>query len=307
MQTEADAAMPDHTDTPRGLAVTVAIMMAASALVAGTTLLAKVLGTGVAGSQIHPFQITAGRYLFAMIPILLYAIWKRPRIVRPRWGLHIARVACAWTGVTAMFMAAGLIPLSDATAISFLNPMFTMLFAIPILGETVGPRRWSAALLALFGALLLIRPGGATFQPAALIPLGGAVVLGLEAIIVKFLTRAENRFQILLISNSIGTIAALAVASLVWIAPSPAQWAALASIGLLMVSAQILFRTALARGDASFVMPLFYATLVYAALYDLVIFGVIPHVLSIAGGAIILLSALLMAWSARRRQDPATS
>lgn len=206
-----------------------------------------------------------------------------------------------------MFMAAGLIPLADATAISFLNPMFTMLFAIPILKETVGPRRWSAALLALFGAVLLIRPGGETFQPAALIALGGAVVLGLEAIIVKFLTRAENRFQILLLSNAIGTIVALSVASLVWIAPAPAQWAAMAGIGFLMVSAQILFLTALARGDASFVMPLFYATLVFAALYDLVIFGVIPHGLSIAGGLIILVSALLMAWSARLRQSPATA
>ncbi len=81
------------------------------------------------------------------------------------------------------------------------------------------------------------------------------------------------------------------------------QWLGLAAIGLLMLSAQSLFLFAIRRGDASFVAPLFYATLVFAALYDFTIFGIIPSALSFAGAGIIILGALLMAWSERRRMQ----
>ncbi len=87
----------------------------------------------------------------------------------------------------------------------------------------------------------------------------------------------------------------------VWIWPTPMQWLGLIGIGLLMVSAQSLFLLAIRRGDASFVAPLFYATLVFAALYDFAIFDVIPSALSLSGAGIIIFGALLMAWSERRR------
>ena len=62
-------------------------------------------------------------------------------------------------GVTLMFAAAVYIPLSDATAISFLNPVFAMIFAIPFLGERVGKWRWIAAAISITGAIILLRPG----------------------------------------------------------------------------------------------------------------------------------------------------
>lgn len=72
------------------------------------------------------------------------------------------------------------------------------------------------------------------------------------------------------------------------------QWLGLVGIGLLIVSAQSLFLVAIRRGDASFVAPLFYATLVFAAVYDFAIFNVIPSALSNTGAGIIILGALLM-------------
>jgi len=67
------------------------------------------------------------------------------------------------------------------------------------------------------------------------------------------------------------------------------------------VVAQGLFLLAIRREDARFVVPLFYATLVCSALYGFVIFEVIPSALSGLGAGVILLGALLMAWSERRR------
>ena len=283
------------------LAFTVMLMLAASALVAGTSLLAKSLGTDALGPALNPFQITAGRYIFALIALVITTAIIRPTFTRPALHLHVGRAFAGSLGVTCMFAAATLIPLADATAISMLNPIIAMVLAIPLLGESVGPRRWGAAALSVVGAVLLIRPGAASFQPAALIALLSALVLAFEIIIVKLLSRREGTLQILLFSNGFGTILAGTTAMLVWIWPTPMQWLGLMAIGLLMVSAQSLFLLAIRRGDASFVAPLFYATLVFAALYDFAIFGVIPSALSNAGAGIIILGALLMAWSERRR------
>ena len=285
------------------LAFTVMLMLAASALVAGTSLLAKSLGTDVLGPALHPFQITAGRYIFALIALVITTAIIRPKFTRPalHLHLHVGRAFAGSLGVTCMFAAATLIPLADATAISMLNPIIAMVLAIPLLGESVGPRRWGAAALSVVGAVLLIRPGAASFQPAALIALLAALVLAFEIIIVKLLSRRESTLQILLFSNGFGTILSGTAALFVWIWPTPMQWLGLMAIGLLMVSAQSLFLLAIRRGDASFVAPLFYATLVFAALYDFAIFGVIPSALSNTGAGIIILGALLMAWSERRR------
>lgn len=67
------------------------------------------------------------------------------------------------------------------------------------------------------------------------------------------------------------------------------------------VVAQARYLLAIRRGDACFVVPLFYATLVCAALYGFVIFEVIPTALSGLGAGVIILGALLIAWSERRR------
>ncbi len=74
----------------------------------------------------------------------------------------------------------------------------------------------------------------------------------------------------------------------------------MAFVGLSMVTAQILFTASMKIADASFIAPFFYATLIFAALYDALWFGVIPGVISIAGAAMILVGAMVLAWREAR-------
>lgn len=272
------------------------LTLLASAFVAGTTLLAKMLGTDVLGPALSPLQISQGRFIFALMAFGATALVIRLRFTDVAWATHTMRVACGWGGVTLMFAAAAFIPLSDATAISFLNPVIGMLLAIPLLNERVGPVRLTAAAIALLGAMILLRPTPDAFQPAALLALGAAFALGLEIIVIKRLTGREGPMQILLINNVIGVVISSVAAIWFWIAPTPEQWLALCGIGLLMAAAQACFINAIARADASFVGPFFYATLVFAALYDFIVFGVRPDAVSVIGTAIILCGAGLLMW-----------
>jgi drug/metabolite transporter (DMT)-like permease len=289
--------VPRAPDPPRAAALT----LAAAAFLAGTTLLAKALGTGALGPALHPLQISQGRFLFAFAAILCVAAVLRPGLSRPDLPTHAARSVFGWGGVTLLFAAAAYIPLSDATAISFLNPVFAMLLAIPVLGERPGRIRWAAAAIALCGAAILLRPAPESFRPAALLAVAAAVSMGVELIFIKRLSGREPPLQILMVNNAIGLAIATLAVLWVWVAPTPAQWAALAGIGLLMAAAQACFVNAMARADASFVAPFFYATLVFAALYDAAAFGVRPDAVSVAGAGVIVAGAALLGWREARR------
>lgn len=280
-------------ENPRRAAL---VMVGATACIAGTTLLAKAIGTGALGAPLHPFQISFGRFFFAWLVIVAFFAWRRPALARPHYTLHLARTLCGWGGVTLMFAAVAYLPLSDATALSFLSPVITMLLAIPLLGEKVGRWRWLAAAIALVGAIILLRPGAGMVQIAGLLALGAAVVMGLENIFIKKLTRIEDSVPILLVNNTMGFVIATSVAAFFWVAPTPAQWGALAGIGGLMIAGQACFLFALRLADASFVAPIFYLVLAFATLYDFWIFGVRPDGISALGAGVLVAGALLLAW-----------
>ncbi|MGB7319355.1 MAG: DMT family transporter [Planktotalea sp.] len=287
--------LPAHN--PR-LAMT--LMICATVFIAATTLLAKAIGTGALGAPLHPLQITQARFLFAALSLGGAALVLRPEIGKIHLKLHVLRTSCGAAGVTLMFASVAFIPLSDATAISFLNPVFAMVFAIFLLGEKVGPVRWSAAGIAMLGAVILLRPGSGAIAPGALLALGAALILGLEVIFIKQLSRREAPFQILLVNNAIGLLIATLAVLTVWQSPTVSQWFALAGIGICMALAQTCFLNSLARADASFVVPFSYGTLLFAALYDALIFDVIPGGISLLGAAVIIAGAALLAWREAR-------
>ncbi len=283
---------PKHHNPP----LAAALIFVATAFIAATTLLAKALGTDALGPPLHAMQISHGRFLFALLAILLAVAILRPRLVRPHWGLHVGRTSFGWAGVTLMFASVAFIPMADATAISFLNPVFGMVLAIPLLQERVGPWRWLAAAVALTGAMILLRPTPASFQPAALLALAAAALIGMELIFIKKLSGREPPMQILLINNAMGLVIATIAVSFVFQMPTPQQWAALLGIGVLMACAQACFVNGMARADASFVAPISYATLIFAALYDFAVFDVIPDWISLVGSATILAGGLILVW-----------
>lgn len=287
--------------TPRPVRGAILMILAAS-LIAGTSLFAKVLGNDLFGPPLHPLQISAGRFTFAFSALLIVAPFLKLRFENTPWRLHFLRSLAGWLGVSCMFAAAARMPLAEATAISFLSPIATMMLAIPLLGEKVGPVRWSAAAISMVGALVLIRPGIEAIQLAALLALASALLMGLEGIFIKRLSGMERTIRILFVNNFFGMCIAVSAATFVWQAPTHEQWMLMIGLGLVMVTGQTCFISSMKCADASYVIPFFYATLVFAALYDFGLFDVVPAPLSLLGAAIIIAGALFLGYRERQLQ-----
>jgi len=274
-------------------------MVGAGAFVAATSVVAKALSLeGGDAAGLSPFQISAGRFAFALVALVL--VLKafpnaRPAFSGAHWNWHLFRSLSGWLGVTCMFAAVAHMPIAEATAISFLSPLVAMALAALLLGEAIGIRKILAAGLAILGAMLILRPGTDAFQLAGLWALSAAMFMGIETIFIKKLTDAEPALRILVINNAIGAAIAIAAASFVWVWPSGLQWLLLIVLGTIMVSGQALFIQSMKRGEASLVMPAFYTLLVFAAVYDFIFYRVIPVPAAIIGAALIVSGAVILA------------
>jgi len=245
------------------------------------------------------------RNLFAFAPILGFMLWQGGITLRTR---HVAgHLMRGLFGVSAMycyFLSYKLLPLSDAIALGLSGPIFLTVLSIPFLGEHVGVRRWSACIVGFIGVLIMTRPtvlfgAAAMWQPAALVPLLGAVFYAFAMISIRKLTGTEGSGTIVFYFTLFATLAGLATAplgltdpELAWIWPSPMEWLIVLAIGLMGGSAQILLTVAYRSAPVSVVAPFDYMALVYGFILGFVFFAEIPDAYLIVGGATVVASGI---------------
>ena len=280
--------------------------ISASLFFATSTFLSKLLGSGTFGDALHPLQITHSRFAFGLATALVLFLVYQRTFTKPHYGLHCLRSTCGWLSVVILFTGVLYIPASDAVALTFLNPVFAMVFARLILKEHIGRHRWTAAMLALVGGIMLIRPEASGMNPVALLCIGGAIIIGIEIVTIKILASREDVFQILVVNNAIAVTVASVPLIFVFDLPSPSPWAGLAAVGAVMVTGQMMFLFAMRTSDASLVAPFIYATLLFVGGLDFIVLGVRPDVISLLGGGIIIASGSYIAVREHRRRQPAS-
>jgi drug/metabolite transporter (DMT)-like permease len=257
------------------------------------------------------------RNLFAFAPIIGFMIWQGGVSLRTRHlGGHLMRGLFGVSAMYCFFLSYRLLPLSDAVALGLSGPIFLTVLSIPLLGEHVGVRRWSACIVGFVGVLIMTRPGAGVWQPEALVPLLGAIFYAFAMISIRKLTGTEGSGTIVFYFTLFATIAGLATAplgafdpELAWVWPSPIEWGIVAAIGLMGGSAQILLTIAYRSAPVSVVAPFDYMALVYAFILGFVFFAEIPDAYLIVGGATVVASGIyivhretVLARQRRRRQ-----
>src|SRR5512143_1051950 len=108
------------------------------------------------------------------LPILLALVhvesgWRA--ILSRRFGALVLRGFILMTSYTTYYMAFPALPLAEAIALFFMSPIFVTILAGPVLGERVSARSWLAVAVGFIGVLVILQPGSALFEPAALLSL----------------------------------------------------------------------------------------------------------------------------------------
>ena len=273
----------------------------ACAFFAGASALGKAVLTVIPGPSLHPFQVTAARFLFAFITLTPFLIMRGRGVFRTAIPLrHLQRVVLGLVGLTCIFGAVEVLPLADVMAVVWSSPLFALVFAAWFLRERVDGTCWVAAVVGFAGVVVIMRPSPSTFEPMVLLALVAAILTGAEVVTVRLLAVKDTGLTVLAINNAVGAVLACSVVVFFFMMPSGAQLLALAGVGVVTLAGQALFLQALRIAASSAVVPFCYSTLIWAALIGVLVFDKLPSWHFYLGASLIIAGGAFVSWRGER-------
>jgi drug/metabolite transporter (DMT)-like permease len=227
---------------------------------------------------------------------------------RPTW-MHL--LAGIFLGVALLAINAALkhMPIPNAIAIFFVEPLILTLMSAVILGESLGWRRLSAVSVGLVGALVVIRPNWEAFGPAAIYPLITAVCFASYLLITRVMTQKGSRVALqfwigvfamlaLALATAIGHPLGVPVLTLSW--PGQRELMLLACMGVLAAISHQMIANAFARAEAGALAPLQYLEIISAVLIGWFVFHDFPDRWTWVGTVIIISSGIYVFYRERQ-------
>jgi drug/metabolite transporter (DMT)-like permease len=259
------------------------------------------------GQRLPMFEIVAGRSFLMLLLAYLHLQWigrdpwgnDRPRLLL-RGVLGFCALSCFYYGITHL-------PLADATMLQYLNPIFTAIIAAIFLGESIRPIEIGGMVASLVGVALIQQPpflfgGEARLEPfPVVVALGGALFSASAYVTIRSLRETEHPIVIIFFFSLVAAPASLPLAWPSALMPQGIEWLLLLGIGAVTYVAQICLTRGLQLEKAGRAAAVTYLQIVFAFGWDMLVFDQFPTPLSLAGGVLIVGSALTITWMRARR------
>lgn len=241
-----------------------------------------------------PPQLAASRAGIACVLIAGFLWFRRelPTLRVENWQGQSLRAALFGANTILLLLAFKYMPLADAMALQFANPLIITALAPWMLGERIGWRRWAAVAAGFAGVVLIVRPTGETRDLIALLPLGSAVCAALRDIVTRRICATESTSSLLLVGMVGVFLMGSTTAPFGWVVPDgrAVLWV---TLGALLQSLGMLFGIRAFRwADASVVAPFRYCALIWVTILGFVVFGEIPATHVFAGIALVVAANL---------------
>ncbi|SDR95227.1 Permease of the drug/metabolite transporter (DMT) superfamily [Pseudomonas asplenii] len=259
------------------------------------------------------------KYLSGFYPIVM-VVWARyvvhtllmlvvfvPRsglsaVVRTkRPGLQLLRALCLIG--TSLLFTTGLryIPLAEATSVNFLAPLLVTALSVPLLGERVSRSQWAAVITGFIGVLIVIRPGGALFTPAILLPLCSALFFGFYQLLTRMLSGIDSPTTSNFLTGIFNSLIMSALLPFFWSTPSLVHGLFMVGLGACGMLGHLLLTQAFRHAPPAMLAPFSYGQILFAGMYGYLVFDHMPDLFAVVGISVVCLSGLAVVWGQRRR------
>ncbi len=251
-------------------------------------------------------QIMFHRSAWALIPIVAYLMMRGqfPAGLKTRRPFgHMKRSLFGATSMGLSFLSLAYLPLALATALSFFAPLLSVPIATLALRERPGKVVSVGALLGFGGILLMLAPAfeGPSWDAGTIIGvaagLGNAATTVVAKIQIKTLTGTEPPATIAFYFALVSMILSLATWPMGWSTVSGHEYVWLIGAGLTGGLAHIAMTEAVARAPVSTLAPFEYTAMLWALLFDLLVFAVLPEPMSLGGAVLVVAAAALVAFA----------
>ncbi|MBT1155288.1 DMT family transporter [Aminobacter anthyllidis] len=263
--------------------------------------------------QVPAGQIVFYRSFFAIFPILVFLAFRgelRTAVVTTRPFGHIMR---GLAGVTAMgfgFFALTQLPLPEAITLNYAQPLLVVVFSAIFLGENVRSYRWTAVAVGLLGVLIVSWPNLTLFTSGAgmsdkaamgvVAALAGAALSAVAMLLVRKLVHTERTATIVLWFSLTASVMSLLSIPFGWQSLTWEQTALLVTGGFCGGIAQLFMTEAYRHAEASTVAPFEYTSLLLGIAVGYLVFGDLPTIHTLVGGAIVIGAGIFIIWREQR-------
>ena len=253
------------------------------------------------GASVHGVATPEMIFYRSAWALIVIAIWIS---LGPGWAAvktraplsHLIRSSIGLVSMLLTFGALALLPLGEATTLTYAAPIVATLLSGLILSERIGPRRWGAVAVGFVGVLLVARPGdGITVIGLAV---GVAAAFGQSAVMitVRQISRTEHTAAIVFWFTIFSLIAGIALLPFFGHRHDALTYAMLAGAGLLGGFGQLTMTSSLRFAPVSVVVPLDYLQIVWGIAIGWMVFLSPPTWLMLAGAALIAASGIYTAY-----------
>lgn len=242
-------------------------------------------------------QLLFFRGLFVLLVITLF-VWRLGSMETIRINSfrdQIQRAGFAFTSGFLFITGITYLPLADAIAITFAGPLFITILAAPMLGESVGWRRWIAVVVGFFGVLVMLRPTMEALQLAALLPLGASLAGALRDITTRRISANETSLSILLFSTLAVIVFGLGTLPFGWAPLTLRDLGLMGLSGLFVGGAHYFLIERFRWAEASLLAPFKYLTMIWAVIFGFLIFGDLPDSWTLSGAGFLIVCGVYIA------------
>jgi drug/metabolite transporter (DMT)-like permease len=227
-------------------------------------------------------------------------------LLTSRIDSHALRSLAGTMSMFSYFSAYALLPLADATAISFASPLFVVMLAAFTLGEQVHVYRWSAVVVGFIGVLVIVAPelgiahgaSGATL--GAFLALAGAGLTAVAMIALRRMSAHEHAITVAFYFMLTTAAISLLTAFFGWTWPDRNQAIVLVLTGAAGGLAQLLLSFSYRYSEASLLAPFDYTAILFAVGLGWAIFGELPSSTVWLGAMIVTAAGLMIVWRERK-------
>ncbi|TWG64107.1 MULTISPECIES: DMT family transporter [unclassified Aminobacter] len=214
---------------------------------------------------------------------------------------QLARVVCSTVEVFCFYYSVSYLPLADVVTYWLAAPIYVAAMSPFLLGERVGPIRWTAIAIGFIGVVIALTPSG-TVEPLAI----GAAIVGTLAFALMVVTGRTLRGtpdKTLVTFQLLGSLAAgLVLSPFGWVTPTAPDFILLGALGVVAMFAHICVNRAVKLADAAIIAPFQYTMLPWGIILGWLFFDDLPRPVMLIGAAIITLSGLVIYIRERKQQ-----
>lgn len=296
LQAAGDAHAPRHrTHAP---VAGILMLIGAMGMFSASDVLAKQLAARLPVVEIAWFRYLA--LLLTVAPLLRGGASLRSARPLVQLGRALGLVGSA----VLFILALDRLPIAEATAMVFASPLFVTLLSAWLLRERVDAQRWAVVAAGFAGVLIVMRPGTAAFQPAALLPVASSLSWAVAVICTRKASQRDSVATTMVHSAAIGALLLSVPVLPGFVRPDAHEAMLLAAMAASWCGAQWLTVAAYHRGDASTLAPFAYSQLLFATLLGVFVFGQRPDATALLGIAVILGCGGAAAWRSVRALGP---